>query len=1766
MNKIKILAFTAASIISILGLCPASYAATYYVDASAASDSGSGSQASPKKYIKSGIALMTGGDTLIIKDGVYTGDNNMLSSASGWEYNNIPDGTPGAYTTIRAENYLGAVIDGENARIPMYINQNSYVKFENIHFRNSGILTIGTNVIIAYSDHIKVLKCASEETYNWHFRLQYSNYVLFEDCFTWGRGAYAFVAKGASDDFTQSSHNVYRRCVARRDAHYFAPGGNNHGSFVAYYSDHNYYQNCVSIDHHYIYAGQGSDPGFVIASYYIANGGSNYNVQSSLSINEENNGMMFEAGPNNVNINNSAFLMSASGSNRGMIFRDTATTNIANSILAYAGVDALYESGNSVLQSCKNNLIFGNSVGFQDVSGTHTYNILYNNGANYVASSAGTGERTNINPLTNGLKYPVRIEAGSALAAAGEGGARSGPEILKKIGISGTLYGEAGWDTVTSENLWPFPNEDVIKQKMSAYNLHGANGARGFCAPGTTLTKYIWEFLGNTIPPEIYGATANTPPVLASIGNKSVNENIALSFALSASDADGDSLTYSAAGLPAGATLSGQTFSWTPNSTQSGSYTVTFTVNDGNGGSDSEAITITVVNVNAAPVLTAIGNKSIAENAALTFTISATDADGDTLTYSASNLPAGATFNASTKTFSWTPGYAQAGTYSAVHFQVTDGSLSASEDITITVNNANQAPALSAIGNKTVAENIALSFALSASDADGDTLTYSASSLPTGATLNSSSGAFNWTPTYAQAGSYSITLSANDGKGGTASEAITITVTNVNRAPVLTATGNKSVAENSALSFTINATDADGDTLAYSANALPAGAALNSSSGAFNWTPTYAQAGSYPITFSVSDGKGGSASEAITITVANVNRAPVLTAIGNQIVTENSTLTFTISATDADGDTLTYSASNLPTGATFNASTKTFSWTPGYAQAGIYSAARFAVTDGSLSASEDITITVNNNNRLPALTSIGNKTVAENTALTFTISATDADGDALTYSASGLPTGAAFNAATRAFSWTPDYAQAGSYSVTFSANDGKGGTASETIAITVTNVSRAPVLAAIGNKTVKRNQLLTFTLSASDADGDTLTYTAAKLPAGAVFSGQTFSWTPNSSQSGTYSGVHFEVSDGALTDSEDITITVAANTPPGLNKVGNKNTAESQALSFQVSATDADGDALAYSAAGLPSGAAFAGQNFSWTPTYTQAGSYDITFSVNDGNGGTASDISKIIVTNTNRPPVLAPIGNKSTDASSPLSFGISASDADGDALVFSAANLPLGASLNSSTGAFQWTPSAQDKGSFPVTFSVTDTNNASDSEAIAILVGEKDATPPVVSNLFPVNDDFQVPLDTNIFFHIKDSEKGVDISSISLSVKREADAQAADIILNGQNQLSAFPGNVAIRGTPADYIVFYDPPNSQEYKFGFEERVSISINARDLAGNKMNAYTASFTTIMMLKGPDLKLNSPQPAAVGLSSAPISRDYSRVLMDSANTIYAFWQTADGQLWMAKSTDLGITFAKDVMVGDSLKGTHANLSVAMDQPGNIYALWENQIGGSSQLYFGRMPKGASSFESGPIPISQHLGQFSSQAQPSLDVSQNGDIHICWVNLKDNAGVYYATSGSNNKGEGLWNITSGQIIRIDDRAAASFESPSLKVGNNNQNKYICWSALKNNIRGIYFNKLDNKNIRGYPADIQINDASGSAIARNPRFALSPQSTGNNDEIYAVWENENASDNNIFFSKSLNSGASWSKDTQVNEDAQPPQPQKEPNIAVDRDGRVY
>ena len=218
---------------------------------------------------------------------------------------------------------------------------------------------------------------------------------------------------------------------------------------------------------------------------------------------------------------------------------------------------------------------------------------------------------------------------------------------------------------------------------------------------------------------------------------------------------------------------------------------------------------------------------------------------------------------------------------------------------------------------------------------------------------------------------------------------------------------------------------------------------------------------------------------------------------------------------------------------------------------------RFEVSDGSLTASEEITITVNEvggpTNSPPSLGPLPNQQVDEGVLLTFLVTATDPDSeDALTLTAQDPPPGATFTDhgnRTGTFTWTPGFDQAGRYKVHFKVSDSQA-TDTTQVRIRVKDVpggggNSPPALDPIGNQAVDAGTLLIFTVTTTDPDaGDVLSLSASTLPPGASFADNgggigTFSWTPDGTQVGVYPNVRFEVSDGSLTASEDITITVS---------------------------------------------------------------------------------------------------------------------------------------------------------------------------------------------------------------------------------------------------------------------------------------------------------------------------------------------------------------------------------------------------------------------------------------------------------------------------------------------------------------------------------------------------------------------------------------------------------------------------------------------------
>ncbi|MBS0602659.1 MAG: putative Ig domain-containing protein, partial [Proteobacteria bacterium] len=508
---------------------------------------------------------------------------------------------------------------------------------------------------------------------------------------------------------------------------------------------------------------------------------------------------------------------------------------------------------------------------------------------------------------------------------------------------------------------------------------------------------------------------ANLFPSITSDGGNataavSVAENTTAVTTVAASDANGDTITYSISGgadqakftinaaTGALAFLSAPDFEVPTDTDHDNVYQVTVTASDGHGGSDTQQISVSVTNVadggNSAPsVANAIADQNATEDQPFSFQFAGNtfaDADvGDTLSYTATlangnPLPTWLTFNAATRTFSGTPANGDVGAITVRVTATDSGSASISDDFVLTVANVNDAPIiLGTVAAQAVNDNATLApfAAVLVVDIDNP-----AQTLTVTVTLDT---ALKGTLSHPGGGSY------NPGTGIWSFSGSAAAATNALRALVFTPT----------------------------ANLAPPGATV---------TTTF--------TIAVDDGVAAPVIDAVTTVVStSVNDAPTLASpIADQNATEDQPFGFqvpgnTFAHVDV-GDVLSYTATlasgnPLPAWLTFNAATRTFSGTPANGDVGQITV-RVTATDGSSAAiSDDFVITVANVNDAPSVAnSIPDQSATEDQPFGFqvpgnTFAHVDV-GDALSYTAtlaSGnpLPAWLTFNAATRTFSGTP---------------------------------------------------------------------------------------------------------------------------------------------------------------------------------------------------------------------------------------------------------------------------------------------------------------------------------------------------------------------------------------------------------------------------------------------------------------------------------------------------------------------------------------------------------------------------------------------------------------------------------------------------------------------------------------------------------------------------------------------------------------------------
>jgi len=248
---------------------------------------------------------------------------------------------------------------------------------------------------------------------------------------------------------------------------------------------------------------------------------------------------------------------------------------------------------------------------------------------------------------------------------------------------------------------------------------------------------------------------------------------------------------------------------------------------------------------------------TVVPTATITTLSPASGAVGATVTITGTNF--GSTQGTSTVKFNGVPAVPGSWSASSLVVPVPAGATSGPVIVTVggVASNAltftlNAPPTLAIVANQTSAENSTVALQLVGSDPNGTAVSYSATALPAGLSLNAATGVIAGKLTYSSAGTYAVTVSVSDGTLN-ASRSFSWTVTNLNAPPVLTAPANQTSLRSTPVSLQLAATDPDGTALTYSASGLPPGVNVNSSTGLISGTLS-STTGTYTVTAAVSDG------------------------------------------------------------------------------------------------------------------------------------------------------------------------------------------------------------------------------------------------------------------------------------------------------------------------------------------------------------------------------------------------------------------------------------------------------------------------------------------------------------------------------------------------------------------------------------------------------------------------------------------------------------------------------------------------------------------------------------------------------------------------------------------------------------------------------------------------------------------------------------------------------------------------------------------------
>jgi len=678
---------------------------------------------------------------------------------------------------------------------------------------------------------------------------------------------------------------------------------------------------------------------------------------------------------------------------------------------------------------------------------------------------------------------------------------------------------------------------------------------------------------------------------------------------------------------------------------------------------------------------------------------------------------------------------------------VSDGVASVTNSFEVVVTEVNVAPSFVATpANTNINEGVTLTVTNNATDSDlpAQTLTYALVTAPAGASITTN-GVITWTPTEAQGPSTNTIATAVSDGVASVTNSFTVIVTEVNSAPSFVATpSDATFAENTLLTVTNSATDSDlpAQVLTYTLVSAPGGASITTN-GVITWMPTEAQGPSTnTIATAISDGVA-SVTNSFSVIVTEVNTSPSFVATPvNTNINEGVTLTVTNNATDVDvpAQTLTYTLVTAPAGASITTN-GVITWTPGEAQGPSTNAIATAVSDGVVIVTNSFTVIVTEVNSAPSFVATpSDATIAENTLLTVTNSATDSDlpAQVLTYTLVSAPAGVSITT-NGVITWTPGEAQGPSTNMIATAVSDGVASVTNSFTVVVTEVNVAPsFVAAPSNTSLNEGVTLTVTNNATDSDlpAQALTYTLVSAPAGvSITTNGVITWTPNEAQGPSTNLIATAVSDSAVsvTNSFTVIVTEVNAVPVFVGTPANTNIAEGSVLTVTNNATDSDlpAQTLTYTLVSAPAGVSITTNGvITWTPSEAQGPSANtIVTAVSDGVVSVTNSF-EVVVAEVNVAPAFAGTP-ANTNINEGITLTVTNNATDGDlpvqVLTYTLVTAPAGASITTN-GVVTWTPTEAQGPSTNVFTTVVNDGLASATNSFTVFVTEVNATPQLPS------------------------------------------------------------------------------------------------------------------------------------------------------------------------------------------------------------------------------------------------------------------------------------------------------------------------------------------------------------------------------------------------------------------------------------------------------